>query len=59
MYLKFITHPSLSTCRVFFYKFAYMIMAIRFIEIQEKKKCLWKKWDKRLADMMEKGKNIQ
>ena len=22
-----------------------MIMAIRFIEIQEKKKCLWKKWD--------------
>ena len=33
-------------------------MAIRFIEIQ-KKKCLWKKWDKRLADMMEKGKIIQ
>ena len=28
-------------------------MAIRFIEIQ-KKKCLWKKWDKSLADMMEK-----
>ena len=34
-----------------------MIMAIRFIEL--KKKCLWKKLDKRLADMMEKGKNIQ
>ena len=34
-----------------------MIMAIRFIEIQKKKKCLWRKWDKRLADMMEKGKN--
>ena len=36
-----------------------MIMAIRFIEIQKKKKCLWKKWDKRLADMMKKGKIIQ
>ena len=33
-----------------------MILAIRFIEIK-KKKCLWKKWDKSLADMMEKGKN--
>ena len=32
-------------------------MAIRFIEI--KKKCLWKNWDKSLADMMEKGKTIQ
>ena len=31
-----------------------MIMAIRFIEIQ-KKECLWKKWDKSLADMMDKG----
>ena len=29
-----------------------MIMAIRFIEIQKKKQCLWKKWDKSLADMM-------
>ena len=36
-----------------------MIMAIRFMEIQKKKKCLWKKWDKRLADMMEKGKILQ
>ena len=33
-------------------------MAIQFIEIQ-KKECLWKKWDKSLADMMEKGKIIQ
>ena len=37
-----------------------MIMAIRFIEIQKKKEMsVEKKWDKRLADMMEKGKNIQ
>ena len=33
-------------------------MAIQSIEIR-KKKCLWKKWDKSLADMMEKGKNVQ
>ena len=33
-------------------------MAIQFIEIQKKEKCLWKKWDKSLADMMEKGKII-
>ena len=37
-----------------------MIMAIRFTEIKKKrKKRLWKKWDKSLADMMEKGKIIQ
>ena len=38
MYLKFITHPSLSTCSSFIFlcKFAYMIMAIRFIELQKK-----------------------
>ena len=48
-----ITNPSLSTYSSFFL-FAYMIMAIQFIEIQ--KKCLWKKWDKSLVDMMEKGK---
>ena len=36
-----------------------MIRVIQFIEIQEKKKCLWKKWDKSLAGMMEKGKIIQ
>ena len=36
-----------------------MTMAIRFIEIQKKKKCLWEKWDKSLADMMEKGNIIQ
>ena len=34
-------------------------MAIQFIEIQKKKKYLWKIWDKSLADMMEKGKIIQ
>ena len=56
MYLKFITHPSLSTCSSFFYKFAYMI---RFIEIQKRNQVCGKKWDKRLADMMEKGKIIQ
>ena len=36
-----------------------MIMAIQFVEIKKKKTCLWKKWDKSLADMMEKGKIIQ
>ena len=36
-----------------------MNLAIQFIEIQKKKKCLWKKCDKNLANMMEKGKNIQ
>ena len=36
-----------------------MIMAIQFIAIQKKKKCLRKKWDKSLADTMEKGKTIQ
>ena len=34
-----------------------MITAIQFIEIQ--KICLWKKWDKSLADMMQKEKIIQ
>ena len=34
-------------------------MAIRFIEIQKKKEMSVEKWDKSLADMMEKGKNTQ
>ena len=36
-----------------------MIMAIRFIEIPKKKKMPMAKWDKSLADMMEKEKSIQ
>ena len=35
-----------------------MIMAIKFIEIQKKEISVEKKWDKSLADMMEKGKII-
>ena len=34
-------------------------MAIQFIEIQKKKMYVEEKWDKSLADMMEKGKIIQ